>query len=113
MTIRNPKLPCVYIMASQRNGTLYVGVTSDLVGRVWKHRDGTYDGFTKRYRVHLLVWYETHHDMRGAIARETQIKRWNRDWKLALIEKTNPQWLDLWEGITGRPEQGREPPATG
>ncbi|HEX5363861.1 MAG TPA: GIY-YIG nuclease family protein [Gallionella sp.] len=93
------KQPCVYILASQRNGTLYVGVTSDLVKRIWEHRNDTVDGFTKKYSVHTLVYYELHEDMLTAITREKQIKKWNRDWKIKLIESVNPEWRDLWEDI--------------
>jgi putative endonuclease len=90
-------LSYVYIMASKRNGTLYTGVTSDIARRVWEHREGTIPGFTKSYGVKLLVWYETHPEVLGAIAREKAIKRWRRAWKLALIESLNPQWRDLYE----------------
>ena len=93
------KEPCVYIMASQRNGTLYVGVTSDLVQRVWQHKDGVFDGFTKRYKVHLLVWYELHDTMENAILREKALKEWRRRWKLELIERDNPGWKDLYETL--------------
>jgi len=88
--------PAVYILASRRNGTLYVGVTSDLTKRIWQHRSDLAEGFTQRYKVHLLVWYEQHTDMASAIVREKQIKKWNRAWKLAMIEAQNPQWDDLW-----------------
>ncbi|HKI85859.1 MAG TPA: GIY-YIG nuclease family protein [Thermoanaerobaculia bacterium] len=91
--------PAVYILASRRNGTLYVGVTSDLPKRVWEHKGDLVEGFTKKYGVHRLVYFEQHTDMAGAIAREKQIKKWNRAWKLELIERANPQWRDLWEGI--------------
>ena len=87
--------PAVYILASKRNGTLYVGVTSDLVKRVWQHRNDVFEGFTKRYGVHMLVYYEMHASMVVAIEREKQLKKWNRAWKLALIEERNPQWHDL------------------
>ena len=93
------KQPAVYILASKRNGTLYIGVTSDLIKRTWEHKNDSVEGFTKRYRVHRLVYYELHEDMESAIRRETQMKKWNRDWKLELIEKQNPDWRDLWEGI--------------
>ncbi len=89
------KLPCVYILASKRNGTLYVGVTSNLIQRVWQHRNDQVEGFTKRYKVHTLVWYETHETMESAIAREKAIKEWQRAWKLELIEAANPGWQDL------------------
>lgn len=94
-----PKQPCVYILASQRNGTLYVGVTSDLVKRIWEHKNDAVDGFTKKYAVHILAFYELHADMMGAIAREKQLKKWNRAWKIELIESLNPEWRDLWEEI--------------
>jgi putative endonuclease len=84
----------VYIMASRRNGTLYTGVTTNLSRRAWEHRDGLLEGFTKKYGVKLLVWYEEHGSVVEAIAREKAIKRWRRAWKLALIEADNPQWLD-------------------
>ena len=92
------KQPVVYIMASRRNGTIYTGVTSDLVQRVWQHREGRV-GFTARYRCKMLVWYEIHEEMLPAIAREKQIKAGSRKRKLALIEAMNPQWTDLWETI--------------
>ncbi|HEX5259122.1 MAG TPA: GIY-YIG nuclease family protein [Sphingomicrobium sp.] len=91
--------PAVYIMASRRNGTLYTGVTSDLVKRVWQHRNGCADGFTKRYGCKMLVWYEVGGDMHDAISREKQIKAGSRAKKLALIEATNPHWRDLWDDI--------------
>ena len=92
-------IPCVYILSSQRNGTLYIGVTSDLVQRAWQHRNDFVEGFTKRYGVHNLVWYEVHGTMESAIAREKAIKKWNRAWKLELIEKRNPKWRDLYSEI--------------
>ena len=92
------KQPAVYIMASRRNGTLYTGVTSDLVQRVWQHKEGTI-GFTARYGCKLLVWYEIHEEMVPAIAREKQIKAGSRRKKLALIEAMNPDWADLYESI--------------
>jgi len=91
--------PCVYILASKRNGTLYTGVTSDLVKRVYEHKNGLADGFTKKYNVHHLVYFELHEDMNAAITREKQIKKWNRVWKLELIEKGNPLWKDLYDEI--------------
>jgi putative endonuclease len=94
-----PKQPAVYILASKRNGTLYVGVTSNLQQRAWTHKNDSVEGFTKRYGVHSLVYYELHHDMVSAITREKQIKKWNRAWKLELIEKQNPDWRDLWDEI--------------
>jgi putative endonuclease len=93
------KLPCVYILASRKNGTLYTGVTSNLVQRVWQHKNNLTDGFTKKYGVHTLVWFEPHETMESAITREKAIKEWRRDWKLALIEAINPQWRDLYDDI--------------
>ena len=89
----------VYIMASQCNGTLYVGVTNDIARRVHEHRTGAADGFTKRYNVKQLVWYETHGDVQAAIAREKSIKRWPRRYKLNVIEAMNPGWNDLYEAL--------------
>ena len=89
----------VYILASRRNGTLYTGMTSNLVKRAWQHRNGEMDGFTKKYGVKCLVYYEMHQNAESAIMREKQIKKWNRQWKLRLIEKDNPQWNDLYELI--------------
>ena len=88
--------PCVYILASKRNGTLYVGVTADLLKRVWEHKNDVVEGFTRRYGVHALVWLELHESMESAIAREKAIKEWQRAWKLELIEKANPEWRDLY-----------------
>lgn len=93
------KQPCVYLLASRRNGTLYVGVTSDLLKRVWEHKNHVVEGFTKRYGVERLVWYEPHETMESAIRREKAIKEWKRAWKLELIEKANPEWTDLYEGL--------------
>ncbi len=93
------KEPAVYIMASKRNGTLYTGVTSDLIRRVWEHRNDMVEGFTSRYGVHQLVWFEFHEAMPGAITREKRLKKWNRAWKLRLIEQTNQDWKDLWDDI--------------
>ena len=93
------KSPAVYIMASKRNGTLYVGVTSALWNRVATHKDGGLAGFTQQYGVKLLVWYEHHHFMENAIRREKQIKEWKRKWKLDLIEKFNPDWRNLHDAI--------------
>jgi putative endonuclease len=93
------KQPAVYILASKRNGTLYVGVTSDLKKRVWEHKNDLVEGFTKRYGVHQLVYYELHGEIVPAIRREKQIKKWNRSWKLELIERQNPDWGDLWDGV--------------
>ena len=88
--------PAVYILASQRNGTLYIGVTSNLTQRVYQHREHLAQGFTNQYHVTLLVWYELHSTMEHAITREKQLKKWNRQWKLRLIEEKNPGWQDLW-----------------
>ena len=91
--------PCVYALASKKNGTLYIGVTSDLVKRIWEHKNDQVEGFTKKYGVHLLVFYEIHEDMASAIQREKQLKKWNRDWKIRLIEKDNPAWKDLYDSL--------------
>jgi len=91
--------PCVYIMASSRNGTLYIGVTSDLAKRAWQHKNEIMKGFTEKYTVHLLVWYEVHENMESAISREKALKKWNRIWKLRLIEQFNPDWQDLYEQL--------------
>jgi putative endonuclease len=95
------KSPAVYILATKRNGTLYVGVTSDFVGRISDHKQDLIDGFTKQYGVHLLVYIEMHDTMDAAIKREKQIKRWRREWKLALIEKDNPEWRDQYPELSG------------
>jgi putative endonuclease len=95
------KQPTVYILASRPNGTLYSGVTNDLVRRVWEHRNNQADGFTKKYSVHRLVYFERRASMIEAIRREKQIKRWRRAWKIELIEKENPEWHDLWPAIAG------------
>jgi putative endonuclease len=89
------KKPSVYILASKRNGTLYIGVTSDLAKRVWRHKMDAVEGFSKKYKVHILVYYELHQTMRAAILREKQLKKWNRKWKIKLIEEENPDWHDL------------------
>jgi putative endonuclease len=91
--------PAVYILASKRNGTLYIGVTSDLIARVWHHRTNAVAGFTHKYSVHVLVYYELHDTMYAAITREKQLKKWNRAWKAQLIERSNPEWTDLWDQI--------------
>lgn len=93
------KCPATYILANRYRGTLYIGVTSDLWTRVRDHKNGTTPGFSSRYGVKTLVWYEHHPTMEAAIVREKQLKFWKRDWKIALIEKMNPQWLDLHDGI--------------
>ncbi len=91
--------PSVYILASKPNGTLYIGVTAKLVKRIWEHKNGFVEGFTKRYHVHNLVWYEVHETMESAIKREKALKEWQRAWKLRLIEERNPSWKDLYEEI--------------
>ena len=93
------KQPCVYILASRRNGTLYTGVTSNLVQRIWQHKNDLVEGFTKKFGVHTLVWFEPHGPMDSAIGREKAIKEWQRALKLKLIESANPQWRDLYEEI--------------
>ncbi len=93
--------PCVYLLASRRNGTLYVGVTSHLVQRVWQHKKGFVEGFTQRYKVHHLVWWEQHDEMLSAIAREKQLKKFSRRKKLEMIEAFNPYWRDLYADIIG------------
>jgi putative endonuclease len=89
----------VYILASRSYGTLNIGVTSDLAGRIWQHREGVVAGFTKEHNIKHLVWYEIHSDITQAITREKQLKRWNRDWKINLIQSTNPAWRDLYARI--------------
>ena len=93
------KQPAVYILASQRNGTLYIGVTSNLVQRVYQHRESLADGFSKQYGVKMLVWFEQHDTMESAIAREKAMKKWHRQWKINLIEAQNPKWRNLWDDI--------------
>ncbi|MFO1473428.1 MAG: GIY-YIG nuclease family protein [Lysobacterales bacterium] len=95
------KQPAVYILASHYQGTLYIGVTSDLIARIWQHREHVVEGFTNRYGVVRLVWYEQHGSMESAILREKQLKKWNREWKIRLIETMNPDWKDLWPSIIG------------
>ena len=90
--------PCVYILASRERGTLYVGVTSDLIKRIWQHKSDLVEGFTKKYRVHDLVWFEQHETMESAILREKTLKGWQRTWKIRLIEESNSQWRDLYPG---------------
>ncbi|HVT01481.1 MAG TPA: GIY-YIG nuclease family protein [Patescibacteria group bacterium] len=89
----------VYILANKRNGTLYIGVTSDLVKRVWEHKNNLVKGFTNKYDIHTLVYFEQTSDINEAIKREKQLKKWNRIWKLKLIEETNPEWKDLYKEI--------------
>ena len=93
------KFPCVYILASRRAGALYVGVTADLAQRVWQHKSDFVKGFTSRYNIHSLVWYEAHDSMESAIAREKAIKKWRRQWKIELIVQNNPDWRDLYSDI--------------
>ena len=93
------KQPHVYILANKRNGTLYIGVTSNLPQRVWHHKNDLVEGFTKSYGVHTLVWYETHETMESAISREKALKEWNRAWKIRLIEANNPTWRDLYQDL--------------
>ena len=99
MSVSFERVPCIYILASATNGVLYVGVTSDLLARIVQHRAEMFDGFTKRYGVKRLVWYEVAATMEAAIAREKQLKRWRRDWKRNLIERDNPAWNDLAVGL--------------
>jgi len=89
----------VYLLASQKNGTLYAGVTNNLVRRVFEHKSNVVAGFTKQYAVHTLVWFESTGSIEVAIQREKQLKNWKREWKVALIEKDNPEWRDLYEGL--------------
>ncbi|MDE2842405.1 MAG: GIY-YIG nuclease family protein [Chloroflexota bacterium] len=96
MQVRNP---CVYILASRPNGAIYIGVTSNLQQRVWQHKSDFVKGHTANYQIHDLVWYEMHDNMESAITREKRLKKWNRGWKLRLIEDTNPGWKDLYEEI--------------
>jgi putative endonuclease len=93
------KLPAVYILASRKHGTLYVGVTSDIVKRIWEHKNDSAKSFTNRYGVHALVWYEQHETMGSAIAREKAIKEWKRDWKVEMIDCSNPEWHDLYDSL--------------
>jgi putative endonuclease len=90
----------VYILCNKRNGTLYTGVTSDLLKRVYEHKNDFVDGFSKKYGTHQLVWYETHENAESAIVREKQIKKWNRKWKLELIDAANPLWTDLYDELS-------------
>jgi putative endonuclease len=109
----NDKQPCTYILASGHYGTLYIGVTSDLLGRIWKHRNAALPGFTARYGVNRLVHYELFGNMELAILREKQLKRWHRQWKINLINETNPHWGDLAAGLglpSLPPRKGRDGP---
>jgi len=93
------KQPYVYILASKKNGTLYIGVTSNLAQRIWQHKNNQTPGFTQKYNIHNLVYYEQHEAMESAITREKQMKKWKREWKIKLIEENNPSWEDLWQQI--------------
>jgi putative endonuclease len=100
--------PCVYILASSRHGTTYVGVTSNLLGRIYQHREKHLSGFTSDHDVFRLVWFEQHETMDSAILREKRIKKWNRDWKIRLIEENNPEWLDLATSFGFEPMQVKD-----
>jgi putative endonuclease len=102
--------PSVYILASDKNGTLYIGVTSNLIQRIWQHKSNLVDGFTKKYSIHLLVYFERHASMRSAILREKQLKEWQRSWKIRLIQSLNPNWRDLYDEISdgSRPKARRD-----
>lgn len=93
------KQPCVYIITNQKNGTLYIGVTSNLLQRIQQHKEKTIKGFTTKYSLDKLIWYETHDTMYTAISREKAMKEWKREWKIKLIEKDNPEWRDLYDGL--------------
>ncbi len=96
------KQPAVYILSNKRHGTLYIGVTSNLIQRIWQHREGLAEGFAQRYGLKMLVWFELCDEMNAAIAREKQLKEWRCDWKIRLIEEANPDWQDLWPQIIGQ-----------
>ncbi|MEO8420976.1 MAG: GIY-YIG nuclease family protein [Hyphomicrobium sp.] len=100
------KEPCVYIAASRRNGVLYIGITGDLHNRMAEHDQGLLEGFTKRYGVKLLLYYETHDSFEEAIRRETRLKKWRRAWKVRLIESMKPEWLNLYDPMTGELTEG-------
>ena len=110
--MRQERNPCVYILASKHYGTLYIGVTSDLLGRMWQHRNNAAPGFTSHYAIHMLVHFEMFGDMERAIAREKQLKNWHRQWKINLINEANPHWADLAVGLglpplaPGKPKNG-------
>ena len=89
----------VYMMCNKRNGTLYIGMTDNLIQRAWQHREGAVEGFTRLYALKRLVWFETHASRESAFARDWQMKKWNRAWKLREIERRNPEWQDLWDEI--------------
>ena len=107
------KQPATYILASRRNGTLYIGVTSDLIARIWQHRQHAVAGFSDRYGVTRLVWYQLHATMEAAITREKRLKKWNRAWKIRLIEESNPYWNDLWTDMKGQSQVTGSPPTRG
>ena len=100
-----PRYECIaiYILASERNGTLYIGVTGNLPRRVYEHREGLIEGFTAKHGCKLLVWFEQHETMLGALDREKELKKWRREWKLNLVERSNPQWRDLYDDLTNPP----------
>jgi putative endonuclease len=100
----------VYILASRKHGTLYIGVTRDLIRRVYEHRTDAVPGFTSRYGVHLLVWFESYDDPVNAITREKELKKWRRDWKVNLIERSNPNWVDLYESLASSRQAPLLPP---
>ena len=93
------KVPCTYILANRKHGAIYTGVTSNLSQRVWQHKNDLVEGFSKKYQTHTLVWYEVHDNMDSAITREKLLKGWHRDWKIKLIEKENPAWVDLYDQL--------------
>ena len=99
VALKDMKTPCLYIITNKTHGTLYVGVTSDLVQRIWQHKNGLIEGFSKRYGLKMLVWFEQHESMESAIVRERNVKYWRRDWKIQLIEESNPTWRDLYSDI--------------
>jgi putative endonuclease len=112
--VRRERVPIVYILASRFRGTVYIGVTSDLIARLWQHRNRVRSGFASRYGTYRLVWFEPFGDMEKAIAREKQLKRWHRPWKVNLIEEKNPHWDDLavglgFEPLPERPRRGIRP----
>ena len=98
--MRSEKVFWVYIVASSKNGTLYIGVTSDLLKRIWQHKNKVFEGFSADYGVDKLMWFEQHTNAEAAITREKQLKKWNRSWKIELIEKANPSWQDLYDALT-------------
>jgi putative endonuclease len=106
--MRDERQPCIYILASQPFGTLYIGVTSNLVARLWRHRTDALPGFTAEHKIHMLVRFEMFGDMERAILREKQLKRWHRPWKINLIQSDNPQWIDLAVGLGLPPLAPRE-----